>query len=186
MLARLAGGTGPKQVADCYKGLIDALVVDEADADEDAGRAARSSRRTLMSDADAQAPARRGGARDRGDAAMKIAIIGGTGSLRPRARCEAARCSARTSTSARATRERAEERALEIGVERRQQRGRRPGRRPGRAGHQVERRARDRARARRRDRRHAGALRRERPSLHRHRHRRPASRKARSPRTSPS
>ena len=26
MLARLAGGTGPRQVADCYKGLIDALV----------------------------------------------------------------------------------------------------------------------------------------------------------------
>ena len=37
MLARLAGGTGPKQVTDCYKGLIDALVVDNADADEDAG-----------------------------------------------------------------------------------------------------------------------------------------------------
>ena len=37
MLARLAGGTGPKQVTQCYKGLIDALVVDNADADEDAG-----------------------------------------------------------------------------------------------------------------------------------------------------
>jgi LPPG:FO 2-phospho-L-lactate transferase len=36
MLARLAGGTGPQQVTDCYKGLIDALVIDEADADEDA------------------------------------------------------------------------------------------------------------------------------------------------------
>jgi LPPG:FO 2-phospho-L-lactate transferase len=31
MLSRLAGGTGPAQVADCYKGLIDALVYDEAD-----------------------------------------------------------------------------------------------------------------------------------------------------------
>ncbi|HEX9350217.1 MAG TPA: 2-phospho-L-lactate transferase, partial [Gaiellaceae bacterium] len=31
MLARLAGGTEPKHVADCYKGLIDALVIDEAD-----------------------------------------------------------------------------------------------------------------------------------------------------------
>ncbi len=31
MLARFAGGTEPKQVADCYKGLIDALVIDEAD-----------------------------------------------------------------------------------------------------------------------------------------------------------
>jgi LPPG:FO 2-phospho-L-lactate transferase len=35
MLARLAGGTGPQQVTDCYKGLIDALVIDEADAGED-------------------------------------------------------------------------------------------------------------------------------------------------------
>jgi LPPG:FO 2-phospho-L-lactate transferase len=37
MLARLAGGTGPAQVTDCYKELIDALVIDHADADEDAG-----------------------------------------------------------------------------------------------------------------------------------------------------
>jgi LPPG:FO 2-phospho-L-lactate transferase len=35
MLARLAGGTGPQQVTDCYKGLVDALVIDEADAGED-------------------------------------------------------------------------------------------------------------------------------------------------------
>lgn len=32
MLARLAGGTGPAAVAGCYAGLIDALVIDEADA----------------------------------------------------------------------------------------------------------------------------------------------------------
>ena len=32
MLARLAGGTSPRHVAGCYDGLIDALVVDEADA----------------------------------------------------------------------------------------------------------------------------------------------------------
>jgi LPPG:FO 2-phospho-L-lactate transferase len=32
MLRRLAGGTSPAQVAQCYEGLIDALVVDEADA----------------------------------------------------------------------------------------------------------------------------------------------------------
>jgi len=32
MLSRMAGGTGPRQVADCYKGLIDALVIDESDA----------------------------------------------------------------------------------------------------------------------------------------------------------
>jgi LPPG:FO 2-phospho-L-lactate transferase len=53
MLARLAGGTGPKQVTDCYKGLIDALVVDEADADENAGIRTIVTR-TLMSDADAR------------------------------------------------------------------------------------------------------------------------------------
>jgi LPPG:FO 2-phospho-L-lactate transferase len=32
MLARLAGGTSPAHVAGCYEGLIDALVVDDADA----------------------------------------------------------------------------------------------------------------------------------------------------------
>jgi LPPG:FO 2-phospho-L-lactate transferase len=32
MLRRIAGGTGPQQVASCYSGLIDALVIDEADA----------------------------------------------------------------------------------------------------------------------------------------------------------
>jgi LPPG:FO 2-phospho-L-lactate transferase len=53
MLARLAGGTGPKQVTDCYKGLIDALVVDNADADEDAGIPTIVTQ-TLMSDADAR------------------------------------------------------------------------------------------------------------------------------------
>jgi LPPG:FO 2-phospho-L-lactate transferase len=32
MLRRIAGGTAPQQVASCYPGLIDALVIDEADA----------------------------------------------------------------------------------------------------------------------------------------------------------
>jgi LPPG:FO 2-phospho-L-lactate transferase len=32
MLRRLAGGTSPVQVTQCYKGLIDALVLDEADS----------------------------------------------------------------------------------------------------------------------------------------------------------
>jgi LPPG:FO 2-phospho-L-lactate transferase len=36
MLRRMAGGTAPQQVASCYKGLIDALVVDEADAGAEA------------------------------------------------------------------------------------------------------------------------------------------------------
>jgi LPPG:FO 2-phospho-L-lactate transferase len=33
MMQRLAGGTGPLQVTSCYKGLIDALVYDEADGE---------------------------------------------------------------------------------------------------------------------------------------------------------
>jgi hypothetical protein len=32
MLTRMAGGTTPEHVASCYKGLVDALVIDEADA----------------------------------------------------------------------------------------------------------------------------------------------------------
>jgi LPPG:FO 2-phospho-L-lactate transferase len=53
MLARLKGGTSPSQVTQCYKGLIDALVVDEADADEEAGIETIVTR-TLMSDGDAR------------------------------------------------------------------------------------------------------------------------------------
>jgi LPPG:FO 2-phospho-L-lactate transferase len=56
MLRRLAGGTSPAQVASCYLGLIDSLVVDEADAHDLAGlgdvRAIVT--RTLMADADAR------------------------------------------------------------------------------------------------------------------------------------
>jgi LPPG:FO 2-phospho-L-lactate transferase len=55
MLTRLAGGTSPAHVAGCYAGLIDALVVDEADAPAglpDGVRAVVT--RTLMSDADAR------------------------------------------------------------------------------------------------------------------------------------
>jgi LPPG:FO 2-phospho-L-lactate transferase len=53
MLARLGGGTAPAQVARCYEGLIDTLVVDEADADEDAGIPTIVTH-TLMRDADAR------------------------------------------------------------------------------------------------------------------------------------
>jgi LPPG:FO 2-phospho-L-lactate transferase len=53
MLRRLAGGTTPAHVAGCYEGLIDALVIDEADA---VGAAAAGVRtivtRTLMDDAE--------------------------------------------------------------------------------------------------------------------------------------
>jgi LPPG:FO 2-phospho-L-lactate transferase len=56
MLARLAGGTSPRHVTDCYRGLIDALVVDEADADDldGLGEVRPIVTRTLMSDPDAR------------------------------------------------------------------------------------------------------------------------------------
>ena len=56
MLQRLAGGTSPKHVAGCYPDLIDALVVDQADADdlEGLGDVRPIVTRTLMSDADAR------------------------------------------------------------------------------------------------------------------------------------
>jgi LPPG:FO 2-phospho-L-lactate transferase len=56
MLARMAGGTSPAHVTDCYKGLIDAIVVDEADADDlgGLGDVRPIVARTLMSDADAR------------------------------------------------------------------------------------------------------------------------------------
>ena len=59
MFQSLAGGTSPAQVTDCYKGLIGALVIDEADADDAAAVAERGVRplvtRTLMSEPDARA-----------------------------------------------------------------------------------------------------------------------------------
>ena len=55
MLARLAGGTTPAHVASCYAGLIDALVLDEADADDTASLPVRPIvTRTLMVDGDAR------------------------------------------------------------------------------------------------------------------------------------
>jgi LPPG:FO 2-phospho-L-lactate transferase len=54
MLQRLAGGTTPAHVASCYAGLIDALVIDEADAPADLGPDVRSvATQTLMTDAEA-------------------------------------------------------------------------------------------------------------------------------------
>ena len=55
MLRRLAGGTSPRHVTDCYKGLVDALVVDEADADDldGLGDVRPVVTRTLMRDSDA-------------------------------------------------------------------------------------------------------------------------------------
>ena len=56
MLRRLAGGTSPRHVASCYLGLIDALVVDEADSDDldGLGEVRPIVTRTLMSDTDAR------------------------------------------------------------------------------------------------------------------------------------
>jgi len=50
MLSRLEGGTSPAHVARCYAGLIDAIVIDEADSAEDAGVRAIVTK-TLMHDA---------------------------------------------------------------------------------------------------------------------------------------
>ena len=54
MLRRLAGGTSPARVTGCYEGLIDAIVVDEADADDldGLGDVRAIVTRTLMSDDD--------------------------------------------------------------------------------------------------------------------------------------
>jgi LPPG:FO 2-phospho-L-lactate transferase len=55
MLARLAGGTGPAAIAACYPGLIDALVIDEADATEELPGGVRPVvAKTLMVDSDAR------------------------------------------------------------------------------------------------------------------------------------
>jgi LPPG:FO 2-phospho-L-lactate transferase len=53
MLTRLAGGTTPAHVAGCYEDLIDALVIDEADADDGAAAGVNTIvTRTLMGDAE--------------------------------------------------------------------------------------------------------------------------------------
>jgi LPPG:FO 2-phospho-L-lactate transferase len=55
MLARMAGGTTPAHVAGCYAGLIDALVLDEADAPAELPPTVRPVvTRTLMTDGDAR------------------------------------------------------------------------------------------------------------------------------------
>jgi LPPG:FO 2-phospho-L-lactate transferase len=52
MMTRLAGGTTPAHVAGCYEGLIDALVIDEADADGADIGVRTIVTRTLMDDAE--------------------------------------------------------------------------------------------------------------------------------------
>ncbi|HEX5450022.1 MAG TPA: 2-phospho-L-lactate transferase [Gaiellaceae bacterium] len=53
MLMRLAGGTSPAHVAACYPELIDALVIDEADASDELPDVRVVVTQTLMSDLDA-------------------------------------------------------------------------------------------------------------------------------------
>ena len=52
MLSRMAGGTSPAHVAACYSGIVDALVIDEADAPAEAPIELVVTR-TLMHDAEA-------------------------------------------------------------------------------------------------------------------------------------
>jgi LPPG:FO 2-phospho-L-lactate transferase len=54
MLARIAGGTTPAHVAACYEGLIDALVIDEADADGPDIGVRTIVTRTLMTDTESR------------------------------------------------------------------------------------------------------------------------------------
>jgi LPPG:FO 2-phospho-L-lactate transferase len=55
MLARMGGGTSPSHVAQCYAGLIDALVFDEEDAPTELPDCVRAVvARTLMIDEDAR------------------------------------------------------------------------------------------------------------------------------------
>jgi LPPG:FO 2-phospho-L-lactate transferase len=67
MLSRLAGGTTPVQVTDCYKGLIDALVYDESDGEVDLGEVRPIVTKTLMVDAEAR--------RSLAEAALEAAAI---------------------------------------------------------------------------------------------------------------
>ncbi len=56
MLTRMAGGTTPAHVAGCYEGLVDALVLDEADAPAELPAGVRAVvTRTLMTDGEARA-----------------------------------------------------------------------------------------------------------------------------------
>ena len=84
MLARLAGGTSPRpRRRSCYAGLIDALVVDEADADDLDGLGDGAAGRGADADGRrGRAAGARGGRARRGrSGAMRVAILGGTGSF---------------------------------------------------------------------------------------------------------
>ena len=79
MMSRLAGGTTPGHVARCYEGLVDVLVIDEADAGDAAEIGVRTIvTRTLMDDAE-------------GRLRVAEAALEGAGALRLRSRSWAAR-----------------------------------------------------------------------------------------------
>ena len=84
MLARMAGGTTPVHVTQCYLGVIDSLVFDKADAEDAEAVAALgvwpvTVTQTLMRDAESRRRLADARARGRDRARMKIAILGGTG-----------------------------------------------------------------------------------------------------------
>ena len=70
----MAGGTTPGDLAGCYDGLIDALVIDESDAPAVA-RVELVVTKTLMYDRESASRARENGA----GGGVRIAIVGGTG-----------------------------------------------------------------------------------------------------------
>ena len=74
MLTRMAGGTTPAHVTDRYKGLIDALVIDESDAPADA-----DVELVVTNDAHARPRGRAPTRRDRPGRGVRVAIVGGTG-----------------------------------------------------------------------------------------------------------
>ncbi len=81
MLRRLAGGTSPRQVTDCYKGLVDAIVVDEADADDldGLGEVRPIVTRTLMVDVESR--------RRLAEAALRAgSVVGAAADARPEER----------------------------------------------------------------------------------------------------
>ncbi len=74
MLSRMLGGTTPDFVARSYEGLIDALVIDEADAPRGREDGARG-----HADPDARSRRRTPAGGDRPGGRVRVAIVGGTG-----------------------------------------------------------------------------------------------------------
>ena len=171
MMQRLVGGTSPSHVTKCYKGLLDALVIDRADA----GAARRRGRRPRGHGYAHDRPRGRPPARPHdaggcnGGSLVKIALVGGTGSfgmaLAVRLRAAGYDVVIGSRDAERAQAAAAELGGEEAGVEG-HERGRRPRRRSRRPHDEGRRRRRDGALAARGDRNDAGALRRGRAVVH--------------------